>query len=321
LTSKPLPIVDLGNDTAICTSQPLILNAQNPGGSYVWNNGSIAQTITVNSPGLYIVSVTKDGCSANDSIQVSVKPKNFNLAPNPGLVCKDDSIRFTVNGGNSFAWYKDGVPLNLFDSSILVFGTAPAVYSVQVAENQCGYTETMYVPLLVKSLPVITLTKSNDISCANPRAQLTARGGISYKWSPGTSISNDAVANPVVSPATDTWYRVTVTGLNGCKRMDSIQVKTAAPFNGNFYVPNAFTPNSDGKNDCLSVKYAGVTTRLNFSVFTRWGDLVFQATNLSQCWDGKFNGVNASAGVYVYYLEASNNCGTVTQKGVITLIR
>jgi gliding motility-associated-like protein len=129
------------------------------------------------------------------------------------------------------------------------------------------------------------------------------------------------VANPVVSPATDTWYRVTVTGLNGCKRMDSIQVKTAAPFNGNFYVPNAFTPNSDGKNDCLSVKYAGVTTRLNFSVFTRWGDLVFQATNLSQCWDGKFNGVNASAGVYVYYLEASNNCGTVTQKGVITLIR
>lgn len=321
ITPKPSPVVDLGKDTTICPAQTLSLNAQNSGATYSWNNGGNTQSILVNAAGLYSVTVNKDGCSGRDTIAVSVKQKNFSLSPLAAAVCKDDTIRFTVSGGNVYTWYRNGSPLNLFDSFIVVTATGPAMYSVQVTESQCGLTDELFVPLVIKPAPVIVLTKSNDISCATPRAHLGVKGGISYKWTPSTAITNDAIADPWVNPSGNTWYRVTAKGITGCFTTDSILVKTGVPYNGNFYVPNAFTPNRDGKNDCLSVKFAGEASKLSFSVYTRWGDLVFRTTSLSQCWDGSYNGKDTPGGVYVYYLEAVSNCGAVTKKGIIALIR
>ncbi len=73
-TIKPQPIVDLGNDTAICSNANLTLDAGNPGSTYLWNNNSTSQTLNITSAGNYSVKVTNNGCSSSDTVVVGVTP-------------------------------------------------------------------------------------------------------------------------------------------------------------------------------------------------------------------------------------------------------
>jgi gliding motility-associated-like protein len=321
IVGKDVPLVDLGPDSTICAGSPLVLDAQNPGSSYLWNTGSTSQTISVSTPGVYFVSVSSNGCSAADTMNILQKTKVFTVTPTLAAVCNDEPVTIAGSGGDQYQWYKNGIAIGYFDSSITIDPPSPGIYSVIIKENNCGYTDTLSSVVVIKPSPIIFLSKSNDISCGNPRVQLLARGGVGYKWFPSGSTSNDSIPNPWVSPATDTWYKVTVYGLNGCHAADSIQVKTGVFFSEKFYVPNAFTPNADGKNDCLRVRYAGMVTSLDFSIYNRWGEMVFHTNNLTDCWDGNYKGRKELNDVFVYYLKAVNNCGVVTQKGTITVIR
>ena len=88
-----------------------------------------------------------------------------------------------------------------------------------------------------------------------------------------------------------------------------------------FVVPNAFTPNQDGKNDCFGIQRWGNATVKQFSVYNRWGTLVFQSTDVSKCWDGTWRGTPQPAGGYIYIIKAVTLCGEITSKGMLTLIR
>jgi gliding motility-associated-like protein len=320
VTKKDLPVVNLGKDTSICGGQSISLDAQNPGGVYLWSNGNSSQTISVNAPGTYSVNVTKNGCSNADTIVISRKTKVFNLVPAIAAVCYEDSLRLQASGGSLYEWFLNGVPTGLIDSTIKVWPRVPGIYSVKVTETQCGFTDTLYSTVFIKPAPVISVTKSNDISCANPRAQLKATGAFSYKWTPATFITNDAVASPYVYPVVNTWYHVKGKGIDGCTVEDSVQVLMDSAAFVKFYVPTAFTPNQDGKNDCLKVLYGGFVKDFEFVIYNRWGEIVFKTTDISKCWDGYTNGRKQPNDVYVYIMNGANDCGKVSKKGIVTLI-
>jgi gliding motility-associated-like protein len=87
------------------------------------------------------------------------------------------------------------------------------------------------------------------------------------------------------------------------------------------FVPNAFTPNNDGKNDILYV-YGEDIKNLHLWVYDQWGELQFQSTSQANGWDGTYKGRAQPVGVYVYYVEATTNDGRmITKKGTITLLR
>jgi gliding motility-associated-like protein len=86
-------------------------------------------------------------------------------------------------------------------------------------------------------------------------------------------------------------------------------------------VPSAFSPNQDGLNDCYGIKLWPFTSTFEMSIFNRWGELIFRATDPSACWDGKFKGVDQPIGVYVYMIKATTYCGVTFKKGTFTLIR
>jgi gliding motility-associated-like protein len=179
------------------------------------------------------------------------------------------------------------------------------------------------VPIRIDTVSNVLVSKSNDISCNTPFAQLSTNvSGISYQWSPSGSLSNATVANPVATPAVNTTYTVSITGINGCKSTGSVEVKALNNNDFRLYqMANSFTPNSDGLNDCFGITKWGSVNIINFLVFNRWGQVVFAGNNSNPCWDGNFKGMPQQAGNFVYKLTAQTNCGVIERKGNVVLIR
>lgn len=178
------------------------------------------------------------------------------------------------------------------------------------------------VRLTVNPQPAVRLSKSNDVDCTLGTTKLSATGGQKYLWSPATGLSDPAIANPVASPAASTMYKVTVTSGNGCVKEDSIYVTVAIgnPEAG-YPVASAFTPNGDGLNDCFGISNWGDVKDLEFSVFNRWGQLVFYTADKNRCWNGKVADVPQKTDVYVYIIKAKTVCGPVFRKGTVALVR
>lgn len=169
--------------------------------------------------------------------------------------------------------------------------------------------------------PTIHLSKSNDVNCILGISKLNATGGTKYAWSPVETLNNPFVPNPVASPVTTTTYKVTVTTALGCIGEDSITVDVSAASKNAIQMPNAFSPNGDGLNDCFGVGFLGQISNLRLSVYDRWGNRVFYTNNPTQCWDGRFGGKELATGVYIYQVSATTMCGDVVRKGTVTLIR
>jgi gliding motility-associated-like protein len=167
-----------------------------------------------------------------------------------------------------------------------------------------------------------SVQKSNDISCLQPSAQLRASGGVSYAWSPPDGLNDLRLYNPVASPAATTTYQVQITKANGCIVTDTITVFVGTGNLDNaFLVPNAFTPDGDGKNDCFGIRHWGAVSNVHFSIYNRWGVMVFQTSDPQRCWDGSYKGALLPTASFVYFIEATTPCGHVVRKGTVTLVR
>lgn len=119
VTHLDFPLVDLGADTAICPTQPLTLNAENPGSTYLWNDGSTTQSILVNQTGTYAVVVTNaDRCKGTDTINVSFVPAVVNRGFDfePLFNVQAGRVRFTpidINPNYTYSWdFGDGTTNN-----------------------------------------------------------------------------------------------------------------------------------------------------------------------------------------------------------------
>jgi gliding motility-associated-like protein len=124
----------------------------------------------------------------------------------------------------------------------------------------------------------------------------------------------------------DITYHVRVTTQYGCEAEDDLRIIVACG-KGAVYIPNAFTPNGDGKNDVFYIKGYGIQRVKSFRIFNRWGQLVFQRENFlpndrNFGWDGTFNGKPADSGAFVYITEVVCNEGKpIVEKGTVVLIR
>jgi gliding motility-associated-like protein len=328
LSVLPPPSITKSNDTTVCTGKPVPITVSG-GINYLWtpsaglSNATVGNTVaTVNSNTIYKVLVTgSNGCKTIDSVRLYVKPlPTFAVSPSFASICSGDTIRVTASGGDSYQWLV-GNPTNTSINSLSP--TANTTYKVKISDFACDVTDTLSTTIQVNSLPTIALSKSNNLDCFFGQSQLTALGGVKYLWSPSATLSNANVSNPVASPVTTTSYQVRVTNAAGCSKVDSIEVTVERGANrAGYYLPNAFTPNNDGKNDCFGIKYWGPVSDLEFSVFNRWGQRVFYTNNPSVCWDGTYKNRPQDMGTFIYHVKAKTICGgEVERRGTLELIR
>jgi gliding motility-associated-like protein len=136
-------------------------------------------------------------------------------------------------------------------------------------------------------------------------------------------VSNPATQTTTATVFETTLFFVTVTDQNGCSSTDSVLVRVIEEDckEENVFIPSAFTPNGDGKNDKVIVRSTLPLTNMRFIIYNRWGEQVFETNDQTIGWDGRFRDKEAHAGVYGYYFEGQ--CGEIIieRKGNITLIR
>ena len=192
---------------------------------------------------------------------------------------------------------------------------------MKIKDSTCNDSTVLTTTVTVLPLPVVTVSKTNDVDCSNNFSQLSATGGVQYAWQPAVLLNNPAISNPIATPTISTLFTVNVTDNNGCKNSDSVTVFVSNSNPAGNYMPNAFTPNNDRLNDCFGLKYWGNVTRLDFSIYNRFGERVFYTADPAKCWDGRFKGVLQEIGVYVYIIKATTTCGVVDKKGTFTLLR
>jgi gliding motility-associated-like protein len=145
-------------------------------------------------------------------------------------------------------------------------------------------------------------------------------GGDLFFWSPPTWLSDPYVRNPEAHPLKDTSYIVTAKSNSGCIDSDTIYIKVRNV--KDIYVPTAFTPNNDGKNDLFRPRIGLLFELYEFSIYNRWGQRIYTTRTRNEGWNGKVRGELQQSGMYVWILRAKNDKQKVIQqKGTFLLIR
>jgi gliding motility-associated-like protein len=157
--------------------------------------------------------------------------------------------------------------------------------------------------------------------CAGEQALLTASGALTYTWQPG-GMTGDSVS---VTPLITTTYTVTGMDANGCENASAVVVTVltdcpkAEPI---IKIPNAFTPNADGLNDIFRIEVSANFTLTSLRIYNRWGEELFQTTDISQGWDGTYKGSEQGLGTFVYVVRGEDVGGkSLVVRGNVTLVR
>jgi hypothetical protein len=208
-------IVNLGADISTCNSST-VLDAGNPGSTYLWSNSATTQTITATTNGSYNVTVTTpSGCVNSDTINVVLNSgvATATISPLTASICAGAST--TLVGGPSGGTYSSNAPAGVFTSSVA--GTYKVFYTVTTV---CG-TAIDSATITVNALPNVS-GGSNVNICAGNVVTLSGSGASSYVWTGGIS---DGVA---FVPASSGSYSVTGTDANGCSNSDTVNVTVNA---------------------------------------------------------------------------------------------
>jgi gliding motility-associated-like protein len=205
--------------------------------------------------------------------------------------------------------------------------SAPGVYEIQLIASDlgCGLSDTATQTITITDFNGVsfTATAAPDVVLPGSSSQLNVTpGGYPFIWTPEGTLNNSTIQSPVATPTETTTYNVSISD-GVCETNTFVTVRVVEFVCGppNIYVPNAFTPNKDDRNEKLFVR-ANFIDEIYFVIYDRWGEKIFESTSLNDGWDGFFNGKELDPDVYVYYLEATCAGGTkYFDKGNITLIR
>jgi gliding motility-associated-like protein len=333
INSLPTGTIAASNNGVICEGSNVILTATG-GNTYEWNlnnnpiSGAVAANYSATVAGLYSVKLISDKGCINFVQQTATLV--LNNAPVVGYSFDKYCINTPIVFTNSSTTNLSGPVTMLWDfgDNGISSSTSPThsfllekTYAVKltITPTNC--------PLIAKSLsknikievPPLAIRYPNVCALKNTNTKLTARSiGKTYSWSPSTGLSNASTISPNFNFTTATNYVIKITNDAGCIFNDSLNVLIFDK--ADFFVPNAFSPNNDGRNDKLLIAAPGIETFQYFRIFNRWGNLVFETSNSSVFWDGTFKGMAQPAEVYSWFAEGISMSGNKIQRNGQTLI-
>lgn len=273
------------------------------------------------------VSDTSYCNSPADTIKlVRLSPEVKAAFQTPGRGCVPYNAVFQNNslGGLNFVWdFGDGSTST--DDAPEHLYTQPGTYTVRLYaydSTSCNKIDSTSFNVLVSPNPIASFIYDPTEPQENTYTNFTNQslGAVSYVWNFGDGDTTAQASPRHIFPATGT-YTVCLTAINeqGCADDTCIDVKSLiTPL---LDVPKAFTPGKFGPNSRIGIAGFGIK-EMQWTIYNRWGQKVFESNNRKSLWDGTFNGKPQPMDVYTYTLKVTFSDGTkATKTGDITLIR
>jgi gliding motility-associated-like protein len=320
-------------DSTICQGDTVRLHITSNGLKYSWTPESQVMNPTAANPFVITRATTTyrliariGSCTAREEVEVKTVPYPIaNAGPDTTICYQTLAQLHGSTDGNSFAWLPSQTLNNRYIMEPYAAPVAPKTPYILSARDIKGCPKPGYDTCYVTMLPDINAFAGRDTSViVGQPLRLQATGGIRYQWLPGTSLSNSKIANPVAvynEPSAGIPYKLMAYNEAGCADSAFIRVKVyqAMP---TVFVPNAFTPNNDRKNEVLKPLAVGIAKIDFFQVFNRWGQMVFNTVVNEKGWDGTVGGRQQPSGVYVWVVKATDFTGAAyVQRGTFMLIR
>ncbi len=329
-----------------CVNSPVDVQYTGTGnntGSYNWNfdNGIIANgsgqgpyNIVFSDTGDYIISLSVNQAlctSDTNSISVHVNPLPVPAFSGAPLFACDQLQTFFTNNSTGATNYSWNFGDNSSDTTVNpTHDYSVGLYAVTLtAFNQFGCSSVLTIPNYINVQPTPDVQFTSDPVAGLDLAldenefvfENLTQNGTSYLWTFGDGDSA-GIMHPTHIYSDTGIYFVTLIAYNDVGCSDSITQGPYIIVPGAFiFIPNAFTPNDDGRNDVFRIFGKTINTT-SLQIFNRWGELVYSGDGYHQGWDGTFNGQKLNTGVYVYRAFITKNSGlTVTLQGDVTLIK
>lgn len=344
--------------TGVCSNTPFAYSptSATAGTTYSWTRatingisnaaangtGAINETLVNTTSAIaspkYLVTLTANGCSNTQFVQASIFPtpalsSGLSIAP----VCsgvETNYIPASATSGTTYSWSRATVSgisnaaatgTGNIKETLTNTGNAPVAvnYVYTLTANTCTNTQTVATTINPKpATPTITALGPTTF-CVEESVdlQVPSLTGGTYNWFlNGSNLGvNAATATVNIEGA----YTASVTNQYGCTSGVSTAISISTPCSAGISgMPTVFTPNGDGENDELFAVIPGIKELNKFSIYNRWGNMVFDTKIIGTAWDGKFKDLDQPADVYFWYIEGVDSNGTVHKKqGKVTLAR
>jgi gliding motility-associated-like protein len=298
--------------------------------TYLWNDGDSNPAKNNLGEGIYSVTLTDDmGCVLSEVFDIKEPlPLKLQGVDTAGVNCDvacNGYIKLGIEGGTepyTIQW-------NSGQTSAILTNLCQGIYEAEITDaNNCATLTTQAITIVVnEKLPFLEATADKYMVYKGQTVQLSAlpspQVDVAYMWTPMIWLENGYVPHTTATPQQSYTYIAHATDLYGCINTDtvSLQVVDWDCTKDFVFVPTAFTPNNDGVNDIFEVK-TGTITELEFAIYDRWGEKLFETTDLKAQWDGKYKGKALEPQVLVYYIHA--RCldnREFRDKGNITIIK
>ena len=343
----PIAPAFIPDPSEVCIGSPIVFNNFSTANSkliYDWNFDDGTHD-TATSPihyykvgGDYTVQLTITdtiGCDSLVKHDVEVISIKVHTSVPDTNVCLVDSMMlhafFEVlpkgeDTGISYAWTQSPGPGNFLGnpniSNPQFFSVGEFIYTVTATTNHlfCPATDTEVIHshpqvVLANLTPTTTIPYGSSI-------QLNSDSALYYKWLPNNgTLNNNNINSPIATPV-DSVTVYTVFGMNYWGCVDTATITIHLGYDMNEFMPSAFTPNGDGLNDVYRVTKLRFQKLVDFKIFNRFGQIVFQTSNPEVGWDGTYNGEPQDLGVYNYIITVAHAEGiNKSYTGSVTLIR
>lgn len=291
----------------VCGNGAGAINLNVSGGTppytYQWNNGQTGSTLSNLSGGSYSVQVSDGtGCTGDTTITVPSSAGFRVNVTSQGSTCfgrDNGEIKINITGGTppcTILW--DGVP----GPAVKVLLPA-ATYNLNVSD--AAGCDTSFSVTLTEPPPINLVATTEYLVPMGDTVQIytIASGGsgpLTGTWDNDTTLSCSSCDSAIAFPFLDNhYYTYTVKDSTGCT--ESVTVHVAVYRDGPF-IPNAFSPNEDERNDVFKV-YAYGVVNFRLDIFNRWGQIIYSDNDIYRGWNGKSDGKDAPQGIYVYRTE------------------